>query len=132
MKQTPRSRRVTLAVNFPEAFNTIIHNRLLDKISHTGVNHTVFVLSLLLFNFFVSSFFSNVDLVTSYAGKFILADESINVCHAAATISIKTDEVVTWAEEEGLVISISKTILNLLSLDSHQTRVNPGDTLGGQ
>ena len=89
------------------------------------------VISPALFNFFVSDHPNSADLHTSYADDFTAAAASPSVPETAVRLSNHAADVASWADERGLTISLPKSHVTLFTSDSHQSRLDPGVSLGG-
>ncbi|KAF2346383.1 Reverse transcriptase domain [Trinorchestia longiramus] len=83
------------------------------------------VISPALFNPFVSNYPPTAPLITSYADDFTALATTIRIFDAPAILSDhSSDDVITWAQQKGLTVSIAKSQSSLFTPDTHQYRTN--------
>ena len=88
------------------------------------------VISPTLFNCFVSDYPETASLITSYADDFTAAESSSNIQQASERLNAHAEDVLSWANNKKLAISMDKSHPTILTSDTHQCRMDPRVTLG--
>ncbi|KAF2348308.1 Reverse transcriptase domain [Trinorchestia longiramus] len=83
------------------------------------------VISPALFNLFVSDYPPTAPLITSYADDFSAVATTTKIPEASAILSAHSADVITWAQQKGLTVSIAKSQSSVFTPDTHQSRTNP-------
>ena len=86
-------------------------------------------ISLVLFNFFVSTYPHSTHLITSYADDFTDSASSTDYTPAAAALSEHANRVSLWAADLGLTLSAPKSTVTLFTPDTRQFHHHPHVTL---
>ncbi|KAF2348157.1 Reverse transcriptase domain [Trinorchestia longiramus] len=89
------------------------------------------VISPALFNLFVSDYPPTAPLITSYADDFTAITTTTKIPDASAILSAHSADVITWAQQKGLTVSIAKSQSSVFTPDTHQSRTNPHVTWEG-
>jgi hypothetical protein len=99
-------------------------------IIHTGVPQGS-VLSLALFNVFVSNFPNQAETNESYADDFNVGDQSSDMNNITTVLTEDLARVSQWPSDKNLVIAPEKSAVFLFTPDSHQVNFHPQVLLNG-
>ncbi|KAF2345802.1 Reverse transcriptase domain, partial [Trinorchestia longiramus] len=89
------------------------------------------VISPAIFNLFVSDYPPTAPLITSYADDFTAVATTTKIPDASAILSAHSADVITWAQQKGLTVSIAKSQSSVFTPDTHQSHTNPHVTCEG-
>ncbi|KAF2360279.1 Reverse transcriptase domain [Trinorchestia longiramus] len=89
------------------------------------------VISPALFNLFVSDYPPTAPLITSYADDLTAIATTTKIPDASTILSAHSADVITWAQQKGLTVSIAKSQSSVFTPDTHQSRTYPHVTWEG-